>query len=215
MSRGFRSQIGGFSPESAASARRCSPLGVPQQLASNDKIASMPQTDALTVGRRSAGYEFLYRRFTLRVLEGPDHGVEVTSSGEETTIGTDQGADLSLTDRTVSRHHAAIRATEGGLELRDLGSKNGTILGGHRVSRRVCAARFPHLLCRNLLRIDVRPGRGRRAAQCERPFGDAIGVSPSMRRVFALLEKFSPTDCHVAARGRNRNRQGSPRARCP
>ena len=161
----------------------------------------MPHTAALTVGRRSAEHELLYRKFVLQVVEGPDLGLQAISNGEETTIGTDARAHLSLTDRTVSKHHAAIRATERGLELRDLGSKNGTVLGGHRI---VAAFVQPGSLIscgRNVLRVDVGPEEvGERLSSNDR-FGDAIGVSAAMRRVFALLEQFSPTESTVLLEG--------------
>ncbi|HWM87923.1 MAG TPA: FHA domain-containing protein, partial [Kofleriaceae bacterium] len=77
--------------------------------------------------------EIVFDRFAVKVVTGPDEGKEVVSTGEETSIGTDPGNDLVLTDRSVSRHHVSIRVTPRGLELRDLGSTNGTVLGGYRV----------------------------------------------------------------------------------
>ncbi len=48
------------------------------------------------------------------------------------------GAPLTTTscldDASVSRHHAAIEARNGGFQMRDLGSQNGTFVRGERVS---------------------------------------------------------------------------------
>jgi hypothetical protein len=54
--------------------------------------------------------------------------------GEELTIGR-EGADLTLADDDeVSRDHAALRALpDGGVEVRDLGSRNGTFVDGTRI----------------------------------------------------------------------------------
>jgi predicted component of type VI protein secretion system len=69
----------------------------------------------------------------LRFTAGPLAGrrVEVTSA---LLLGR-QAADLTLDDPQVSRRHAALRpAPDGGLELEDLGSRNGTWVNGTRVA---------------------------------------------------------------------------------
>ena len=53
---------------------------------------------------------------------------------DELVIGRDSGADLVLPDNSVSRRHAVIRRTENGFEIKDLGSTNGTYVGGQLVS---------------------------------------------------------------------------------
>jgi FHA domain/Cysteine-rich secretory protein family len=49
-------------------------------------------------------------------------------------IGSAPGNDLVITDKTVSRHHAAIARLDGHIRLTDLGSTNGTTVNGSRVS---------------------------------------------------------------------------------
>src|SRR5689334_8883862 len=87
------------------------------------------ETVALVVrpGERAIGC------FRLVVMEGPDRGKERVSDGAELSIGTALGNHLVLSDRAVSRHHCLISATEKGFFLRDLGSRNGTLLAGFRV----------------------------------------------------------------------------------
>lgn len=46
------------------------------------------------------------------------------------TIGRDADCDLVLDEPEISRKHAVIEATPGGLVLRDLGSVNGTFVNG-------------------------------------------------------------------------------------
>src|SRR5688572_10795739 len=48
----------------------------------------------------------------------------------ESTIGRDPQSTLQLDDSTVSRHHARITLQQAGATLEDLGSKNGTCVGG-------------------------------------------------------------------------------------
>src|ERR1041384_1327428 len=80
---------------------------------------------------------FFIRKFQLEVVEGPERGARVDSLTDELTIGASPGNDLVLSDEAVSRHHCALRTGDRGLELRDLGSKNGTFVGGCEVTRGV------------------------------------------------------------------------------
>jgi two-component system, NtrC family, response regulator GlrR len=145
--------------------------------------------------------EIVFDRFAIKVVTGPDEGAEVVSTGEETTVGTDPGNDLVLSDRSVSRHHVAIRVTARGLELRDLGSTNGTVLGGYRV---MSALVKPGALIgcgRTVLRLDLTGDEVRETLSEQDRFGRALGASEAMRRVFALLERFAPAEGTVLLEG--------------
>jgi serine phosphatase RsbU (regulator of sigma subunit) len=50
------------------------------------------------------------------------------------TIGRARSSDVFLPDQWLSRHHAAVEQKNGAYYLLDLGSKNGTLLNGERVS---------------------------------------------------------------------------------
>jgi len=68
-------------------------------------------------------------QFRMRVTQGPDAGREAVSDGPELAVGTAATNQLVLTDPTVSRNHLAVRCTEYGYWVRDLGSTNGILLG--------------------------------------------------------------------------------------
>ncbi len=51
-----------------------------------------------------------------------------------TRLGRALDNDIVISDASVSRYHAAIEAANGAFRVRDLGSQNGTWLGGSRVS---------------------------------------------------------------------------------
>src|SRR4051812_30052549 len=52
----------------------------------------------------------------------------------EHLIGRSTRTDLRIDDRSVSAEHATLRWTGRGWVLRDLGSRNGTWVDGHRVA---------------------------------------------------------------------------------
>ena len=70
---------------------------------------------------------------SLRVVSGPGAG-QVFEVGEGVVIGRDEGLDLGG-DPELSRRHARITRGPGGeLLVEDLGSTNGTLVNGHRIS---------------------------------------------------------------------------------
>ena len=94
--------------------------------AASDRPVRSAQRDA---GTRSGP------RFRL-VLEGR----EVQLFEGENVVGRDPDAALWIDDPGVSRRHARIVVAGGKATLEDLDSKNGTLLGGERVTRRVALA---------------------------------------------------------------------------
>jgi hypothetical protein len=62
-----------------------------------------------------------------------DEGVALRP-GSVVRVGRAVDNDLTLDDLRVSRHHAEITGVEGGAEVRDLASSNGTFVNGHRAS---------------------------------------------------------------------------------
>lgn len=73
---------------------------------------------------------------TFIALQGPDKGRTLKTEDETIVIG--RGSDqIPLTDHTVSRRHAELRASDGGWLLADLHSTNGTWINGVRVVKPV------------------------------------------------------------------------------
>ena len=69
---------------------------------------------------------------TLHVLQGPDKGRTLKTDDDVVLIG--RGSDqVPLTDRTVSRRHAQLKAADGGWILSDFNSANGTYINGVRL----------------------------------------------------------------------------------
>jgi S-DNA-T family DNA segregation ATPase FtsK/SpoIIIE len=69
----------------------------------------------------------------LHAVGGPDAGgIWALPTGVH-IIGRDAEADAPIDDPDVSRRHAALAVTSGGIRLTDLGSTNGTALDGRRI----------------------------------------------------------------------------------
>jgi S-DNA-T family DNA segregation ATPase FtsK/SpoIIIE len=69
----------------------------------------------------------------LHVVGGPDAGQVVALPRGMLVIGRSPDCDLVLADPDVSRRHAAVTVTGGGITVRDLQSTNGTRVDGHPV----------------------------------------------------------------------------------
>jgi transcriptional regulator with GAF, ATPase, and Fis domain len=136
----------------------------------------------------------------LVVLSGASEGLERGLSST-LTLGADPICDLTLRDRGVSRRHAEFRLQEGRVWVRDLGSRNGTILSGVRVTEaelslgsvvqlgEIAVGLFPRWHIRE---VDPSPADH---------FGHLYGVSLAMRSVFAILERVASSNATVLIEG--------------
>src|ERR1700728_2828695 len=70
---------------------------------------------------------------TLTVAKGKGTKARIEVGPETNVVGRNEACDLVLDDRKVSAVHMELVATERGVRVRDLGSRNGTFLGGVRV----------------------------------------------------------------------------------
>ena len=68
---------------------------------------------------------------TLVFQEGPLAGRRIELDSE--LIVGREDASLTIDDPEISRRHAAIRPADGGFEIEDLGSRNGTHVNGSRI----------------------------------------------------------------------------------
>lgn len=69
------------------------------------------------------------------VLSGFYEGLEVLIDRERIVIGRGRKADLALAEATISRAHAAIGYDGQIFYVEDLGSTNGTLVNGAKVSK--------------------------------------------------------------------------------
>ncbi len=152
-------------------------------------------------GVRVVGDTFVYPRFGVRVIGGPDAGRAYEATGPELSIGTAPGNDLELSDPTVSRHHCAIRITDRGFHLCDLGSTNGIAMGGMRIEAALLRAGSALRLGATRVRFDVLVGERTEPLAAQARIGRLHGRSASMRRLFARLPAIAATDSPVLIEG--------------
>lgn len=138
--------------------------------------------------------------FSLTVKAGPDAGKRVVSTETELSIGTDPSNDLTLTDSRVSRHHATIRATKSGFAIRDLGSRNGTWVAGTRVESGTIFDGATFEVGHTLIRLQ-RDEAIREQLSMQDRFGNLVGSSEAMRRIFAVLPRVAASDSTVLIDG--------------
>ncbi len=133
------------------------------------------------------------------VVDGAGERVFVSSS-DRAVVGTHESCDLALDDRTVSRFHCEVSVRDGRAWVRDLGSKNGTLVDGvsvleahlHDGARLTVGHTHMHVRIGGEVAIPLS-----RTAQ----FGQLVGRSAQMRHVFALLERAAQSKATLLLEG--------------
>lgn len=69
----------------------------------------------------------------LTILTGKHRGKKLALPDKELTIGRDKSCDITLNTDEVSRRHAVLRVKGEEATIRDLGSRNGTIVNQVRI----------------------------------------------------------------------------------
>ncbi|MFT5356190.1 MAG: DNA-binding NtrC family response regulator [Polyangiales bacterium] len=140
------------------------------------------------------------RTLVAEVVEGPDKGLRAVASSDSLTIGTAEGNDLLLSDRTVSRYHLELGRGAGGIVLRDLDSTNGTLHAGARI--RDGLVPLGSALQLGDTRIVVSDGeRVTVELHDEEEYAGIVGRTPIMRRLMAQIRKAARADTPVLVIG--------------
>lgn len=73
------------------------------------------------------------------IVQGPRMGMRFPLSEDRNIIGRSPGCAVRLDDQSVSRQHAEIARVPGGWSIKDLGSKNGTVVNKSLITEPVIA----------------------------------------------------------------------------
>jgi two-component system, NtrC family, nitrogen regulation response regulator GlnG len=133
----------------------------------------------------------------LAVVDGPDRGKSLDLTAGAIRIGKSPESHLVLTDARVSRDHLIITVTDSDVIVRDLGSKNGTYLGGAKIQEAILLPGAMVQVGDTRLRLMSAIQSTKRAASDATSFGALTGASLAMREMYALLEAVAATNVSV------------------
>lgn len=136
-----------------------------------------------------------------RVVQADGKRIEAVLAMRPLVIGTSPSCDLSVTDSQVSRRHCELRLTSQGILLRDLESKNGTLLGPVPIVEAYLPPAVPVTLGGSELMVEAIGEPNRIPLSPEPKFGDVIGQSVQMRMLFAMLARVAPTEQTILLHG--------------
>jgi len=153
-------------------------------------------TDSLLQAEAPAAPEGL----RLVVVAGPDCGREILLTRGTYFVGKAEGCDLVLSDGAVSRRHLQLQLVREGVALRDLESKNGSFLGGARLTEVVAGAGALITIGETTLRL-VSERAPRMPPSSAGSFGGLHGRSLAMRELYSVLERVAASDAPVLIEG--------------
>ncbi len=117
-------------------------------------------------------------------------------------VGSSSASDVVIRDPTVSRVHVLLEPKGDGLVVRDLDSRNGTLLNGVRIQETVLASDAELQLGTTRLFVDFNSSLTAPAEVWpDERFHYLVGRSMVMREMFALLARAAATDASVLIQG--------------
>jgi DNA-binding NtrC family response regulator len=141
------------------------------------------------------------RAIDLAVAMGPDRGLRRRLTRGRVRVGTAPTNDLQLGDPTVSRLHCELELQRGGVRVVDSGSTNGTFVNGVRVHDAELGSGGTLTLGDTVLRLDLADEALFVEVSTREQFGEVLGKSFEMRRIYAVLEKASPSKATILIQG--------------
>jgi len=141
------------------------------------------------------------RRLRLRVVDGAGAGRTFDSTGDKTSIGSHPLNDVLLDERTVSRFHCELLIDEKAVWVKDLGSRNGTIVDGVTVKEAALRNGSLIQLGRVGLRFELSGETNKLQLSDDPKFGSLVGGSVHARMSFALMERAAASDVTVLLEG--------------
>jgi transcriptional regulator with PAS, ATPase and Fis domain len=148
-----------------------------------------------------AGRTLPFAAIDLLVIDGPDRGARVRIAGGVTRVGTSSSNQLRLTDRAVSRVHCELRLRNNVVHIVDAGSTNGTFAEGVRIIQAEMAPGGVFRVGATAIRLEAADSPMRVPVSRRDRFGELLGGSLAMRRVYAVLERLAATDTTALIQG--------------
>ena len=137
----------------------------------------------------------------LSVIDGPDRGARVRLDPGSARIGTAPSSTLRLTDQTVSRLHCEVIVARDAVRIVDSGSTNGTFVDGVRIHDADLTAGATVRIGATALRVTLGEEPMLVHLSSRDRFGEVLGGSVEMRRLYALMERVASTEMTVLVQG--------------
>jgi DNA-binding NtrC family response regulator len=137
----------------------------------------------------------------LVVVSGPSRGLRVPLEDGVARVGTAPANHLRLADPTVSRVHCEVRAFPDAIRVTDCGSTNGTFVEGVRLQQGEVRPGALVRIGASAFRVDDVGGSVSLPLSDRTSFGECVGASLEMRRLYAVLERVALTTSTVLIEG--------------
>src|SRR4029078_11121821 len=114
-----------------------------------------------------------------------------------TTLGSAPGAQVRIADREVSRLHAELEPTDRGTWVRDLGSRNGTLVQNLMVGAALVPGGPRIRVGGTEVSVCSQAPASPVALWLHESFGGLLGASASMPELFAQMARVAQSDAPV------------------
>lgn len=141
------------------------------------------------------------QQFRLEVVDGLDTGMLLVSSGAQLSIGSDQGADLRLSDPSVAPFHCEIVVTANGIDIIDLIQRNSTLVNDVEVSKAHLCRPVTISVGDTKIRFERTSASLHMRRSSQLSFADLVGSSVAMRELFCDLERVACSEVSVLVHG--------------
>jgi transcriptional regulator with PAS, ATPase and Fis domain len=136
----------------------------------------------------------------LVVVDGPSRGLRVHVP-DVARVGSARGNLLSLNDPTVSRVHCEIRVRPECVVIKDCDSTNGTYVEGVRLREGEVQPGASVRVGNSVFRVEASGAPSFLAISDKTSFGELVGASLEMRRVYAILERIAASNSTLLIEG--------------
>ncbi len=130
-----------------------------------------------------------------------DQGKNHALTSGSAIIGRGEDCAIRLADSNVSRHHAELKIVPEGILVRDLGSTNGIEHQGRRMERAVLQLGARIVVGCSVIDLLPLTESSLVPLSKRRSYGDLVGGSAPMRRVFSILESLEHSNAPVLIQG--------------
>lgn len=139
---------------------------------------------------------FVTREIVVTVIDATGTHKKNLKKGKG-SVGAAAQNDIVLSDDYASSRHLQIEAMEDGFKVIDLNSTNGTIVKGQKIRESVIQSGEEILIGKTHLILAWQEGVEKITPHQETHFCGLVGQSPSMRKLFAQIERVAATPMTV------------------